>query len=95
MDIVRDATKKIVGKDNPLVEELGEKEEMGDRHGVAYAIRKLSEAACDLYCEGDLSWDEAVDNLSKAVGKLKGKEDTLKKAYKADVKKEGPMMGGY
>src|SRR5258706_1717518 len=89
MDIIRDKTKQIVGADNPLVKEINKNEDSGNRSGVAYAIRRLCSAACSLYTDEDMNWDDVVDNLARAIGELKGKESDLLKAYQEDIKKEG------
>jgi len=69
--------KEIVGEKNPLVAEVAEKEEEQNKWKSFEAICELQHAARELYCEGEMSWDEMCKNLSDAINKLKGKEKEL------------------
>lgn len=53
-----------------------------DMFGEVY---EFVSAARDLYTDGKLSWDKAMDELSTLVLRLKGKEKVLKKAAKDEV----------
>lgn len=68
--------KEIVGK-NPLMDKADEESKEHERYEVFCAIDKLVQAARSLYCDEEMTFDEMVDNLSKAISKLKGKEDEL------------------
>lgn len=89
MDVVEDKIKELVK--GPLTESIGKEQEEGDKHGAWFGVGRLERAACELYCDGDMSFDEAIKNLIDALGKLKGKEKDLMTAYKKDKQKEGPM----
>lgn len=60
---------------------LGDFEEKQDEEENKYdifdQIHCLSRAACEMYVDGDLSFDEAITELSQAIMKFKGKEAEL------------------
>lgn len=56
-----------------------EKEEdtKSQKYQVFHEIVEFAHAACELYCEGDMSFDDALTDLSKTILKFKGKEKQL------------------
>jgi len=88
MDVIEDKVKELVK--GPLTESMSEEQKEHEKYGVWWAVGRLERAACELYSDGDMDFDTAITNLIAALGKLKGKEKELKKAYAADRKKEGP-----
>jgi hypothetical protein len=64
-------------KGTALGEKKSKENERDKRRMVWNAISDLGYAACDLYKEGDLSFDEAVSQFIQALNKLKGKESKL------------------
>jgi hypothetical protein len=75
---------KTVGKDNPLMKAQNKEHEEDEKYKVFCAVGDLHSAARELYCSGDMSWDEMISSLSEAIEKLKGKEKALKAAMKKD-----------
>jgi len=69
----------IVGT-NPLVKSMKEKDNESERQESFEAVHVLVMAADDLYCSGKMNFDTTLDNLSKAILKLKGKEKELAKS---------------
>ena len=75
---------KTVGKDNPLIKAQNKEHEEDEKYTIFNAVNDLHDAARSLYCSGDMSWDEMIENLSEAIEKLKGKEKALKAAMHKD-----------
>jgi hypothetical protein len=78
---------KMVGK-SKITAAMGEDQKEHDKYEVFEAICVLKDAARDLYCDGDMKWDEMVTELSAAILKLKGKENELAQMDK-DAEKAG------
>ncbi len=77
----------MIGK-NSLTKQMKGKEEEDCKYEVFEAIDYLVSAARELYCKEDSSFDEVISDLSKAILKLKGKEEELKKMGCKDEKEE-------
>ncbi|MDD5069047.1 MAG: hypothetical protein PHN89_05645 [Candidatus Pacebacteria bacterium] len=71
-----------VSKGTRIGEVEKKKDQEGERYSVWRAVNSLGHAACELYSDGELSFDEAVSQLAQAIGKLKGKEKSLLEATK-------------
>lgn len=65
-------------KDNPLMTEKKKEEDEHAKYMMFEPIHQLIYAACDMYKEGDCTWDDCIKNLVDAIGQLKGKEKKLK-----------------
>lgn len=66
----------MVGK-NPITESMTEESQEHDKYEVWEAVSVLNHAACEMYCKDGTSFDDTVENLAKAILKLKGKEKQL------------------
>lgn len=74
----------IVG-DNPLSKAMGNSMEKDTRHESFEAVYTLVDAASDLYCGGDMKFDEMLKNLCEALDKLTGKEKELAKSEEKET----------
>lgn len=77
--------KEIVGK-NPVADSIVDDDTQEQRYAVFGAVCDLKCAAEDLYCEGEMGWDEMIQGLGDAILKLKGKEQELIDAHAEDEK---------
>lgn len=76
-------------KDSKLGSFESKREDDDVKYQVFSEISCLSHAACEMYVSGELSFDEAVSELSQAVLKFKGKEkELLKLAEKPENDKD-------
>ncbi len=92
MHLMDEALEKIL-KNDPLLNKADKEEDQERvRHMTANAFHKLAYSACDLYADGELSWDDAVSQLIDSLTKLKGKESELKKVAEKDLKEDKKMM---
>lgn len=91
-----EALEKIL-KNDPFFKESEKKEDHeSEKRMVSHTIHKLMYAACDMYSDDEMGWDEMIDELTKSLSKLKGKESELLKVAKKDIKedkKKYPMVG--
>lgn len=71
--------RNIIGT-SPLLKSMKEKDGENERQESFEAVYILVMAADDLYCSGKMNFDTTIDNLSKAILKLKGKEKELAKS---------------
>ena len=79
--------KDIVG-DNPLTKSMDNQEKEHCRHESFESIRVLVSAANELYTKGDMEFDAMVENLAKALVKLKGKESELAQSEEMEAPEE-------
>jgi len=86
------ALEKILSNDPLLTKSDKEETDESIKRNVGYTLHKLSSAACDLYEDGELSWDEALSQLITSLGKLKGKEKELLKNAKKDYNEDKKSM---
>ena len=79
---MEETLEKIVGK-NDLVEDMGKQDEKNMRYQAFSYVERLNEAARRMYCsKAEMSFDAMIENLTKALLKLKGNEKKLQKENK-------------
>ena len=67
---------QMVGK-SKLIDEIQSDVKVDQKYKLFGYVRRLVEAACHLYTDEEITFDDAMEELSKAILKLKGQEKSM------------------